>query len=410
MEKVTYPDNSLEAAPTAMTPVEVCMLLLNPARNDYRVMRDATALVEAGFIVTIVDVEGERTRPVEEVIDGVHLQHIFMPSWFISERFKPWFLVKLALLTLLGTVRLLRIPADIYHAHVERALLACYIAARLRRKPLIFDSPDLPFEDPSYTRWRSLTAIATRLFTYMLPRCEGVITSSPPNAEVLQKRYHTPEVTLIRNVPVYRAVSKSDRLRQHLDLSPGTCIALYQGLLLPSRRLDILVRAAKFLEPNIVIVIMGKDFKGIKSQLEALIASEGVADRVKIIPPVPAYEEVPEWTASADIGLILYNPGYSLNVKLLLPNKLFEYMMAGLPVLASQLDAIAEVIRTNDIGQILTSVDPAEVAAAINKMLADPVALSRMSRNGLVAAEQEFRWEKESPKLVRLYHDILERR
>ncbi len=155
---------------------------------------------------------------------------------------------------------------------------------------------------------------------------------------------------------------------------------------------------------------MGKDFKGIKSQLEALIASEGVADRVKIIPPVPAYEEVPEWTASADIGLILYNPGYSLNVKLLLPNKLFEYMMAGLPVLASQLDAIAEVIRTNDIGQILTSVDPAEVAAAINKMLADPVALSRMSRNGLVAAEQEFRWEKESPKLVRLYHDILERR
>src|SRR5437667_2571798 len=115
------------------------MHLLNPARNDYRVMRDATALTEAGFVVTIVDVEGERTRPVEEVIDGVHMQHIFMPRWFVWERFKPWFLVKLARLMLLGAVRLLRTEADIYHAHLDRGLPACYIAALLRRKPLIFD-------------------------------------------------------------------------------------------------------------------------------------------------------------------------------------------------------------------------------------------------------------------------------
>ena len=280
MKKVTYIDNSVEEATTAVTPVKVCMYLLETARNDYRVMRDASALIEAGFVVTIVDVESERTRPVEEVIDGVHMKHIFMSSWFISARFKPWFIVKLALLTLLGTVRLLRTPADIYHAHVERALPACYIAARLRRKPLIFDSPDLPFEDPSYTRWRRLFAIATRFLTYMISRCEGVVASSPLHVEVLHKRYHAPEATLIRNVPIYRSISKSDRLRNHLGLSPDTRIALYQGYLLPSRRLDILVRAAQFLEPNIIIVIMGKDFKGVKSQLEALIANEGVADRI----------------------------------------------------------------------------------------------------------------------------------
>src|SRR5439155_3934412 len=121
-------------------PIRVCMHVLGTARADVRVMREATALVKAGYHVTIVDIEDKQVLVRKEEIQGVNVIHIIMPEWFVSTRFKPWFLVKAAKLLLHGVFHLVRNPADIYHSHEERALPACYIAARLRRKPLIFDS------------------------------------------------------------------------------------------------------------------------------------------------------------------------------------------------------------------------------------------------------------------------------
>jgi glycosyltransferase involved in cell wall biosynthesis len=404
---VSYTNTSGEEdVSLAPSPARVCMHVLGIARTDGRVMREATALAEAGFDVSIVDVEPEHTRPTEEDIQSVCLKHIVNPGWFIRTRFKLWFPVKFALMVIRGTVRLSQAHADIYHAHDMTALPACYIAARLRRKPFIFDAHDLPLTDPEHTRWRRLAALAERLLIAMLAHGARVITPSPFYAQEIRTRYHVPQVTLVRNVPVYRAVPKTDLLRQYLGLGPEVRIALYQGYLMPDRALDRLVRAALFLEPNIVIVMMGAGKGDTPSQLAALIAAEGVADRVKILPPVP-YEELLDWTASADIGLTVLPPDYSVSIRLTLPNKLFEYLMAGLPVLSTQLDAIAEVIRTYDVGQIVSSVAPADIGAAINAMLDDHEALVRMRRNALEVAEREFCWEKESQELVRFYRTIL---
>ncbi len=388
------------------SPDKVSMHVRGIARTDFRVMREATALVEAGFSVSIVDVENERSRPVAEDIRGVCIKHIIRPQMFIPARFKPWFLIKAAQMIILGTVQLLRTRADIYHAHDVMALPACYLAARLRRKPLIFDAHELPLDEPGIIRWRRLSALSIRVLGRMLQHCAGVITTSPYYAQEIRNCYHVPEVALVCNVPTYRVVGKSDRLRQHLGLGPEVRIALYQGYLQPDRSLDRLIRAAVFLERDTVIVMMGKGDGATLSQLEALIASEGVADRVKILPPVP-YEELLDWTASADIGLIVYAPDYMLNVQMMLPNKLFEYLMAGLPVLTSSLDAIVAVINTYDVGQVVTSLAPANIGAAINSMLADHEALARMSCNALKAAKDEFYWEKESQELIRLYQNIL---
>src|SRR5712691_7076300 len=98
-------------------PVKICMHVLGMVRVDGRVMREASGFVEAGFEVTIVDIESERTRPLEEDIHGIGVQHMIIPSWFISTRFKPWFLVKVMQVIIRGTVQLLRTKADIYHAH-----------------------------------------------------------------------------------------------------------------------------------------------------------------------------------------------------------------------------------------------------------------------------------------------------
>jgi glycosyltransferase involved in cell wall biosynthesis len=392
-------------------PIKVGMHVLGAAATDPRVLREARALIEAGYAVSIVDIEEEGSHPLEEELQGISLKHVLMPRAFFSTRFDKWALFRVAKMFIRTTRRLLQTQADIYHGHEVSGLLPCYVAACLRRKPIIFDAHEMPLFERPLSEFgpsrRFLRSLLVVLLAHIVPRCIGVITVSPPIVKELRKRYGLADVTLIRNVPEYRAVSKSNRLREHLGLSPETRIVLYQGYLQPNRGLDKLIRAAAFLEPNIVIVMMGKNRRTTQTQLEALIASEGVADRVKIIPPVP-YAELLDWTASADIGVNVASPDYSLNVRCFLPNKFFEYLMSGVPVLSSSLEAMVEIINTYDVGQVLPSLEPADIGAAINRMLADPAALARMSRNGLEATKDEFNWGKEKGKLVALYQSIFQ--
>ena len=391
---------------TVQPPVKVCMHVREVVRTDRRVLREAATLLEEGFAVSIVDVESELTCPIEEDINGIHVKHLLKPHWFTPTN-NLWRLLRSTEKLIYSTWAVLQISADVYHAHDENALLPCYIAAMVHRKPLIFDAHELPLRGPDRTCWTGLRRFLTFLLTRMVSRCSGVITVSSPIAQEIQRRFQAQKVTLLRNIPAFQTIAKSDRLRQHLGLGPEVRIALYQGNLQPGRSLDIVVRAVPFLEQNIVVVLMGKGVGGVVSELEALAVKLGVVDRVKIIPPVP-YTELLDWTASADVGLAVFSPD-SLSIRWCLPNKLFEYLMAGLPVLATPLDAVADILTTYDVGRIVLSPTPADIAAAINTMLEDRVGLERMHRNALYAVQHDLCWEKERHQLIRLYQDIFAR-
>lgn len=393
--------------------LKVGMHVLGAASTDGRVMRAATALVQAGYTVTIVDIEKAECGQEREELHGVALKHVLVSSAFLSTRFKKWTLIRSARMFLRMTRSLLQTSADIYHAHDVSGLPATYIAAKLRRKPLIFDAHEMPLhEHPASALGRSRRVINKFLgvlLKYMIPRCAGVITVSPPIAREISTCYKLPKVTLVRNIPEYQDVQSTNRLRQALGLKPEARIALYQGYLQLSRGLDKLVYAAKFLEPGNVIIVMGKSVGNVQAELEALIAREGVADRIKIAPAVP-YAELLEWTTSADVGLIIYEPAYSLNMRYALPNKFFEYLMAGLPVLITRLDAMVELVQSKDVGRVLPSLEPADVGEAINQMLADASGLARQRANARQVARNEFCWEQERAQLIGLYQEILEKR
>ena len=398
----------LEEAETVSTypsAKKVCMHVLTTARTDARVMRSATALTDAGFAVSIVDIVDKCSRSIED-IHGVSIKHVKVPREFMATRFRRWAVIKALLLFIRSTLLLLQTPADFYHAHDFTALPACYIAALLRGKPLIFDAHELPLSELDVPHRRWLRVLLTPFLAHMISSCAGGIGASPFYEQVLRERYHVSRVSLLRNFPPYRLVKKSDRLHQRLGLDPSVRIALYQGNIQSDRNLDALVRAAAFLEDDIVIVMLGKAVEPTISELKTLIASEGVADRVKILPPVP-YEELLDWTSSADIGLTLIPSDGTLNMRTCLPNKLFEYLMAGLPVLTSPMEAVAPLVTSYDVGEVLSSLEPVDLSAAISAMLGDAAGLARMRLNALNAAQREFNWEKESPSLIRLYRDIL---
>lgn len=394
-----------ETLSTYLSAKKVCMHVLTTVRTDARVMRSATALVAAGCAVSIVDIVDECTQSIED-IHGVTIKHVKVSSEFKTIRFNRWAIVKAVLLFIRSVLLLLQTPADLYHAHDFTALPACFIAARLRNKPLVFDAHELPLSELDVPSRRWLRVLLTPLLAHMISHCDGGIGASPFYEQVLRERYHLSKVSLLRNFPPYQLVKKNDRLRQHLSIEPSVRIVLYQGNIQPDRRLDTLVRATAFLEDDIVVVMLGKGVEPTTSQLKALIASEGVTDRVKILPPV-SYEELLDWTASADLGLTLIPPDGTLNMRTCLPNKLFEYLMAGLPVLTSPMDAVAPLVTSYSVGQIVHSLEPANLGAAINAMLGDSVGLARMRQNALNAAQQEFYWEKERLSLINLYEDIL---
>jgi glycosyltransferase involved in cell wall biosynthesis len=381
------------------------MHALIPARVDGRLKRVASALAKAGYRVTVIDVDHEGGTVQELEQFGISVRHISLPRWtqpfYKSSAKIPWLLFKVTRI-LLGILTVVLASADIYHASDITALPACYLAARLRRKPLIYESYELPLVDQRTKRQPIIRSVSVWLLRLMLPYCSSVIMVSPPLVEEMQHLYGGPGAVVIRSVPNYQVAPTSDRLRRTLGLDAATRIALYQGYVQPNRGLDLLVHAAKFLAPETVIVVMGDGPS--KSSLAELVAQEGMGDRVKLLPLVP-YTELLSWTASASIGLNVLPPDYSPSIYFCLPNKLFEYLMAGLPVLTSHLPAVVEVLRQYDVGQVVDSLDPKAVAEAINALLADKEALMRMRANALAAARDTLNWEAESQRLVRLYEE-----
>ena len=140
----------------------------------------------------------------------------------------------------------------------------------------------------------------------------------------------------------------------------------------------------------------------LEEELLELIAAEGLEDRVRIVSPAPQAEVV-AYAAGATIGVIPYEP-VGLNNTFTTPNKLFDYMAAGLPVAASRLPELTRFVEHGEIGLTFSPGDPASLAAALNEMLADPERYGRM-RERAREAGRRYTWERESRKLLDLYAD-----
>jgi len=376
-------------------------------RTAVHVRRPAIAMAEAGYEVTVVDVEHDQSLPSEELSNGVHLRHVFVSprsaSHYHPISYIPWLLFKLTRIVRTA-VTVIATPADVYHAHDITALPVCYLAATLRRKPLVFGAHELPLTQKHLVHRRLLVGSTRALLRLMMRRCAAVITVSPQLVDEMQRLYGGPRAVVVRNIPEYQSPGNDDRLRRHFDLPPTTRIALYQGGFQSNRSLDTLVRAAPYLATDNLIILMGAG--ECQEQLEGLIEELKVGERVKIKGAVP-YAELLSWTTGADIGLSLFSPDESLSIRYCLPNKLFEYLMAGLPVLSTPLDAVVDLLREYDMGMVVNSLSPEVVGPAINAMLADDAGRARMRRNALKAARQTLNWEVERHSLLNLYADLL---
>lgn len=365
------------------------MLLHKSVQHDSRVRREASSLAAAGhrvFVLELAEVPGP-------ALDGFVRRSCLPPARL--RRWLPFHLYRIAF-ALCFIRAIARVRPHVVHAHDAAMLLPGVVGAWLTGARLVYDSHELATGVPYRERgWGWLVSAIERA---IVPRCDAVITVSDGIAKRLQERHR-----LLTTPVVVRNVSALERrepggLRRRLGLTAGVPLVLHQGAPAPARGCEVLVDAIALLD-GVHLVFLGDPEPGYGVRVAERIRERAVADRVSVLPSVPL-DELLACTADADVGVTLLQDNCE-NHRLALPNKLFEYIAAGVPVVASSLPEIERLVRSYGIGWCVAPDRPADVAAAISEALA--ARGDAGLRRRLADAGAELRWGREQARLISLY-------
>jgi glycosyltransferase involved in cell wall biosynthesis len=293
---------------------------------------------------------------------------------------------------------------DVIHVHDLPQLLPAVLAARHCAVPVIYDAHEV------YPEIGTLTPEQQESLRHkeraLVPHCTQTITVNPYCAEAMERAYGCKPFNIVLNAtqPSSGHVrgSHDDRLRQRLGLSPETRILMFQGWMADVGRglLELVAGMAK-VRPEVHLVMMGY---GDIELFKAAATMSGVEDRVHLLPPVP-WDQLVSWSAAADVGIIPYQP-VDLNHRVCSPNKLFEFISAGLPILANDLPYLTKVIMGEGFGLTRQMETPEDMAAAVNEMF-DPAGghIARARRN-MVLKGAQWEWPVQAEKIKAIYAQL----
>jgi len=379
---------------------KVCMFVLHDITYDSRVKREAKTFSQAGYKVKILDFGDKRTSRSRN-LNGIEVSRIRILTRGLP---KNTFFRGVKYLEYLWSAcrQAVRERADVYHAHDLYPLVPAFLGARLRGAKVIYDSHELWTEQAGISK--SVAKVWRKIERFLLPRVDAVLTVNEALAEVLHVEYGAKEKpVVVMNCQPHANPGRTLRLAEFLKNRgiQGKRIVLYQGALKPGRGLSQLVRAFEFLEDDIVLVLMGDG--ALKQELSVLVRRLGLDTRVWFHPPVPP-DVLLTYTASADLGVVIYE-NTCRNNYLCLPNKLFEYLAAGIPIAMCNFPELRKLLRKYEIGREFDPSSPRSIASAIQFCLADPVRYEQMRVNTQKAL-LEYNWENEAAKLLEVYRSL----
>ncbi|MCU0309252.1 MAG: glycosyltransferase [Chloroflexi bacterium] len=299
--------------------------------------------------------------------------------------------------------------ADVHHGHDLPGLMAAVEAAR-DGGLIVYDSHELYVESGSQARLGRLAKAWMRRLEGRLARSTvALVTVNETLASVLDARLRPGRVVVVHNAPPRWEPPDPPPglLRDRLGLPPSARIVLYHGGLIEGRGLRQLVDAV--LEPGMEdthLVLLGAG--PLWEELAARAATPRAGGRVHLLEAVLP-DQLPEWVAAADVG-VMPNQPVNANERLSTPNKLFESIAVGLPVVSSDFPERRRIILGDPdgpLGAVCDPTDPAAIAAAIRSILdLGPAERADLRARILRAAHARWNWETEGARLVRLYEEI----
>jgi glycosyltransferase involved in cell wall biosynthesis len=294
-------------------------------------------------------------------------------------------------------------PAEILHA---MAFLGLPVALAMSRvgdgAVVVYDARDIYADAANIAR---LPGPIRRVFELVerrwARRANRVVTVNEPYADVLATRLGPPRPLVVMNGPMpWLRPATPRRFHEHLGLAETARVVLYHGGFSPGRGIEQLIEAVPLLAPEVVLVLMGYGI--LADELRTRAADPVLAGRLRVLPAVPPNELI-GWVASADVAAMPIQPT-TLNHRLTTPNKLFEAMAAGVPVVASDLPGMARIVRDTGCGVLCDPTDPVAIAAAIQLVLAaSPDQLAAWRQHGIAAASGRYSWEAQVAGLIAEY-------
>jgi glycosyltransferase involved in cell wall biosynthesis len=262
-------------------------------------------------------------------------------------------------------LRLLFRKADLLYANDLDTLLPNYLVSRMKSIPLIYDSHELFCEVPELQNTPFKKQIWEMLEGWIVPRLKHCITVNSSIAAIFEKKYSV-KFNVVRNISEFDK-NFIPKKREELGLPTDKEIIILQGAgLNVDRGAEELVAAMANVDALLLIIGGGDVWEKLKVQVQ----ENGLGNKVWLISKIPR-SELMHYTYNADLGISIDKPR-NANYFNSLPNKIFDYIHAGVPVLVSRLPELERIVKDFGVGGFINNHEPAHIASCINEMLFSP--------------------------------------
>ncbi len=359
--------------------------------TDQRVHRTSLALFHKGLNVTLV---GRRMNSSLEMKAREYSVKRFKLIVEKGPFFYLFFNIRLFFFLLFK-------KTDVLVANDLDTLPANFLISKIKGATLYYDSHEYFTGVPELANRHTTRRIWKLMERWMLPRLKHVYTVNQSIADLYRKEYGI-NPSVVRNLPFRHNTLEGKKSRSDLNLPTDKKLLLFQGAGINIQRgAEEILESMQYLDDCILVFIGSGDVVHILKK-EAI--SLNLSQKVFFFPKMPL-DELRQYTVLADMGLSL-DKDTNINYRFSLPNKLFDYIQAGVPVLASNLPEIKKVVEKYQIGMLLNSHDPQEIAKVIREFFSNEVRLVSWKEN-LKFAAQELCWENEEEQLFKIFEDVI---
>lgn len=370
---------------------------MNEFANASRVLKQVSSLVNSGVFdaVMIVALWSESLKRREVIAPGIELHRIQLFTrglpkslFFQSVKYIEFFL---RALWLLATFK-----PHVVNAHALVVMpIACFYKFFFRAR-LVYDAHELETEQVGGKNFRK--RLSKWLEKKLIHHHDLMFVVSESIADWYVKEYGISRPFVVLNAPRQRALKKNNHYRKQLAIRENQIILLYQGGVAAGRGVHLILEAFKARsDDGVVCVFMG--YGALQQDIQAAAAQH---KNIFFYPAVPP-QVVLEYTASADFGISLIE-NTCLSYNYCMPNKLFEYAMAGLPVLVSNMKDMSELVSKNQMGLVISDFSAPGVNRAIDDFLMQDLAAMKANAYRVAC---EYAWEVQEQKMLTAYLSML---
>lgn len=357
--------------------------VINDLVTDQRVNKNCMALQKAGFAVLLVGRKQRKSPPMDARPYKTRRMRLLFER---GPLFYAEYNIRLFLFLLFHR-------ADMLFSNDLDTVLPNYFVSRIKRCKMILDSHEYFTETPEVVHRPRVQRVWKRIEGFAVPRLGRLITVNESIAELFRDKYGV-EVAVVRNIPMRRALPPAgDRAKlglpadKHLLVLQGSGINIQRGA-------EELVQAMALLDDCHLMIIGGGD---VLPLLKEMARELHIEERISFLPRMP-YADMMAHTQLAEVGFTL-DKDTNLNYRFSLPNKLFDYIQASVPIVASHLVEIEKIIRQYDLGLFIDEHTPECIARTVREALANENRRRQWKEN-LAKAAQELCWENEEQNLL----------